>query len=83
MSDKPRDQFDRAVKRTATQISSALDKMTRELPDSLSPQLALECVVAELAVMQPWYMRLIMEDTDIRESYAAAVAKIPAKPPRR
>jgi hypothetical protein len=33
-----------------------------------------------LAVSQPWLMRLIMEDEDIREAYAAAVAEQPATP---
>ena len=40
--------------------------------------MAIELVVAELAITQPWFMRLIMEDPHIRESYAAAVAEGPA-----
>ena len=63
---------------TAT-ISLALDKMVADLPKTAAPQAALERVVRELAVRQPWFMRLMMEDADIREAYAAAVAEMPLK----
>jgi hypothetical protein len=72
--------LDRVVKRTATRISRAMDNMERDLPETVAPQLAIELVVRELAQMQPWFMRLIMEDRDIRESYEDATASIPAQP---
>jgi hypothetical protein len=36
-------------------------------------------LVRELAARQPWFMRLIMEDHDIREAYDDAVASTPLK----
>lgn len=55
--------------------------MVEELPAGAAPQMAIERVITTLAVRQPWFMRLIMEDPDIREAYAAAVASIPIKLP--
>jgi hypothetical protein len=67
------------IKHTAATISLALDKMIVDLPDTAAPQAALELVVRELAIRQPWFMRLIMEDADIREAYDDAVASTPLK----
>jgi hypothetical protein len=67
------------VEHTAATISLALDKMVADLPKTAAPQAALEQVVRELAVRQPWFMRLIMEDADIREVYDDAVASTPLK----
>jgi hypothetical protein len=61
----------------ARTISFALDKMVADLPKTIAPQAALEEVVRELAIRQPWFMRLIMEDPDIREAYDDAVASTP------
>ena len=77
-TDKWSKAIDRVVDRTATRISDALDKMVRDLPEGAAPQMALGFVVAELTVLQPWLMQLIMEDVDLRETYDAAVARIPA-----
>jgi hypothetical protein len=70
--------IDRAVERTTAKVSRALDDMVLALPEAAAPQMAIELVVRELAQMQPWFMRLIMEDPDIRETYAAATAERPA-----
>jgi hypothetical protein len=73
---------DRVVDRTADRISRALDAMVRDLPEHPlgppSPQLAIELVIAQLAVTQPYLMRLIFEDPYIREAYYAATAESPA-----
>jgi hypothetical protein len=69
----------KVIEHAAATISLALDKMVADLPKTASPQAALEQVVRELAVRQPWFMRLIMEDADIREAYAAAVAEMALK----
>jgi hypothetical protein len=73
---------DRVVERTADRISRALDAMVRDLPEHPlgppSPQLAIELVIARLAVTQPEFMRLIFEDLYIRETYYAATAERPA-----
>jgi hypothetical protein len=71
--------FAEVVGDAATSISSALDRMVADLPKDEAPQEALACVVKNLAVMQPWFMRLIMEDPDIREAYDDAVASTPLK----
>ena len=65
------------VDRAATSISTALDRMVADLPESDAPQMALEQVVKELAVRHPFFMRLIMEDYDIREAYYDAVSLRP------
>lgn len=70
-------EVDRVVQATAKAISTAMDKMLTDLPPDAAPQMAIECVVVELAARQPRFMRLIMEDDDIRESYAAAVGRLP------
>jgi hypothetical protein len=69
----------KVIEHAAATISLALDKMAADLPDTASPQAALELVVRELAVRQPWFMRLIMEDAEIREAYDDAVASTPLK----
>jgi len=69
---------DRVAKKTAQRISRELDQMVAELSPADAPQLALELTVKELAALQPWFMRFIMEDPDFKESYWAAVADIPA-----
>jgi hypothetical protein len=71
-------QVDRVVQRTAVAVSAALDKMIDDLPQDAAPQMVIGLVMGELAHLQPWLLRLIMEDTDIREAYDAAVATIPA-----
>lgn len=68
---------DRETRRTAKEISAALDKMVGRLPKGAAPQMSIELVVRELAGKQPWFMQLIMEDTDIREAYWAATAEQP------
>jgi Flp pilus assembly protein TadB len=70
--------IDRVVERTATAIAAALDRMVADLPEGAAPQMALEAVVRRLVPRKPWAMRLLMEDVDIREAYAAAVAEMPA-----
>jgi hypothetical protein len=74
--------IDRVVHRTAVAISAALDKMVADLPQRAFPQMAIEEVIRELAHLQPWLLRLVMEDRDIREAYYAAVSEIPARPSR-
>ena len=69
----------RIEKQAAERISAALDQMVRDLPEGCAPQASLEALVRELAVREPWFMRLIMEDPEIREAYDAAVASIPIK----
>jgi hypothetical protein len=77
------DRFDRIVSRTARRISRELDSMVNDLPPDAAASAALECVVHELAELQPWFMHLLMENSDLKESYFAAVARIPADPKRR
>jgi hypothetical protein len=74
-------QVDRVVERTAASISAAMDKMCRELPYPAAPQMTLELVVDRLTQMQPWFLDLIMEDHNFRETYEAAVARRPARRP--
>ena len=69
----------KVVEYAAATISLALDKMIADLPDTAAPQAAVELVVRELAIRRPWFMRLIMEDAEIREAYDAAVASTPLK----
>jgi hypothetical protein len=69
----------KVIENAAATISLALNKMVADLPKTAAPQAALEQVVRELAVRQPWFMRLIMEDHDIREAYDDAVASTPLK----
>jgi hypothetical protein len=52
--------------------------MVDDLRENEAPQGALECVVVRLVELQPFFMRLIMEDADLRETYWAAVARLPA-----
>jgi hypothetical protein len=70
-----------AVVRTASSISKSLDKMLADLPEDEAPQEAIDRVVWMLAKSQPWFMQLIMEDPDIRESYLNSVAEIPVRLP--
>ena len=66
------------VDQAVLEISCSLIKMTGELsPESVSQQ-ALPLLVGRLAKAHPWLMAQIMEDKDIREAYAVAVAEIPA-----
>jgi hypothetical protein len=67
----------KVTEHAAAAISLALDKMVADLPPTAAPQAALELIVRELAIRQPWFMRLIMEDHDIREAYDDAVASTP------
>jgi hypothetical protein len=76
-------QLDRVVKQTATSISAAMDKMCRDLPDGAAPQMALELVVDRLTQLEPWFLELIMENHNFRETYEAAVARRPASRPNR
>jgi hypothetical protein len=69
----------KVVEYAAATISLALDKMIADLPDTAAPQAAVELVVRELAIRRPWFMRLIMEDAEIREAYDDAVASTPLK----
>jgi hypothetical protein len=69
---------DRAVQRAAATISKSIDKMIVDLPKGAAPQMAIERLVGELVSLQVWPMHLIMEDNDIRETYDAAVAALPA-----
>jgi hypothetical protein len=70
--------IDPIIERTATKISAALDGMIADLPKAVAPQMLLELVIRKLAHRQTWFMPLIMEDADIKEAYAAAVAETPA-----
>jgi hypothetical protein len=54
--------------------------MVADLPEEAASQMALELVIVTLADLQPEFMRLIMEDENIRESYYAAVARRPVTP---
>jgi hypothetical protein len=69
----------KVVERTAVSISLALDKMVADLPENSAPQMALEGLVAELARLQPWLLRFMMEDAVVREAYDSAVAMTPLK----
>jgi hypothetical protein len=72
-------QVDKVVVRTAKSIAAALDKMVTDLPEGAAPQMAIELVIKKLALLEPSLMQLIMEDYDIREAYAEAVASVPIK----
>jgi hypothetical protein len=74
---------DRVAARTAKRISAALNRMARDLPESVAAQAALADVIAELTRLEPWFLGLIFEDGDIREAYDAAVAERPATPTAR
>ncbi len=69
----------KVIEYAAATISLALDKMVADLPDTAAPQAALEVLVRKLAIRQPRFMRLIMEDADLREAYDDAVASTPLK----
>jgi hypothetical protein len=69
----------KAVEHAAATISLALDKMIADLPKTAAPLAAFEQMVRKLAIRQPWFMRLLMEDADIREAYDEAVASMPLK----
>ena len=78
-------EVDAITHRTAMEIRAAFEKMQRDLPEGAAPQMAVELVVRKLGGMtetQPidWFMQLIMEDPDIRETYWAAVAAQPLPP---
>jgi hypothetical protein len=70
---------DKVIKRTAIVISQAIDKMVSDLPEMAAPQMALEGLVSELATLQPWLLRFMMEDAVVREAYDSAVAMTPLK----
>jgi integrase len=59
---KKRGKTTMVVERTAASISKSLDKMVADLPEDAAAQAAIERVVRGLALRQPWFMRLIMED---------------------
>jgi hypothetical protein len=71
---------DRIINRTTVRISIELNRMVADLPEEAASQMALELVIVTLADLQPEFMRLIMEDENIRESYYAAVARRPVTP---
>jgi hypothetical protein len=77
-SDQWHKEIDRVVRRTASSLSRALDKMSADLPEGAAPQMAIEFLVRELVPLQPWFMHLIIEDADVREAYAETVALLPA-----
>ena len=52
---------DRVAARTAKRISAALNRMARDLPESVAAQAALADVIAELTRLEPWFLRLIFE----------------------
>jgi hypothetical protein len=58
-----------------------LDKKVADLPEAVAPHLALETVVGLLAKRQGLFMKPLMEDQDIGETYP--IASIPADPRRR
>jgi hypothetical protein len=60
-----------------------LNRMARDLPESVAAQAALADVIAELTRLEPRFLGLIFEDRDIREAYDAAVAERPATPTAR
>jgi hypothetical protein len=70
----------RVIERTARRISAELDRMVADLPEDASPQMAIGQVVSFLADMQPWFTDLVMEDPDVRETYADAVSCRTARP---
>jgi hypothetical protein len=74
------DKADRIINRAAVRISTELNRMVADLPEEAASQMALELVIVTLADLQPEFMRLIMEDENIRESYYAAVARRPVTP---
>jgi len=74
--------YEQTVERAAERISEALDEMVASLPQEVAPQLALTRLVGKLAERQTLRMQWIMEDSLVREAYAAAVARIPARPGR-
>jgi hypothetical protein len=80
---RPFDKADRIINRTAVRISTELNRMVADLPEEVAAQMAIEQGIIALAELQPWFVRLIMEDGDIRESYWAAVARLPVTPRRR
>jgi hypothetical protein len=82
-SDRWSKEIDRVVARTANRISAELGRMVADLPDGAAPQLAVEFLASELVERERWIMSLIMEDANIREAYAAAVARLPATAARR
>ena len=67
----------RVVEQTAKRMSAALNRMVADLPPDVAPQMALELVIRRLETLRPQFMRLVMEDHDIREAYASAVAEKP------
>ena len=67
--------IDDAVRRTATEISAAVDHMTYQLPKDVPMHIAIGLVVQELASMQPAFMQLVMEDREVKESYWVATAE--------
>ena len=70
----------RVAKRTAAEISAAMNDMVLDLPEGAAPDVAMARVVQVLGGHQPRFMQLIMEDPVFREAYEAGVAKRPATP---
>jgi hypothetical protein len=77
------EQIDRVVTRTAARVSADLDRMVRDLLEGAAPQMALELMIGDLTELQPWFLELIMEDHNLREAHAAAVARRLARRARR
>jgi hypothetical protein len=80
-------EVDAITQQAAMEIRAAFEKMVRGLPEDAAPQMALELVIGKLGSMTEtppidWFMQLIMEDPDIKETYWAAVAAQPL-PPRK
>lgn len=74
---------ERTIKRTASQISEAVDAMLAGLPEEVAPHMAMVRLVRQLTALQPQRMRWIMEDAFVRDAFEAALAEIPATPGRR
>jgi hypothetical protein len=73
--------IDKVINRTTKAISTALDKMVRDLPEEAAGQMAIEVVVRRLVPLQPWFMALLMEDEQIRDTYDDAVSLLHARKP--
>ena len=70
-----RQAIDHAVKRTAAEMSVAMEHMTSQLPKDVPPRIAIGLVVRELTATQPGLLQLIMEDPEIKECYWVASAE--------
>ena len=66
------------VDRAVVEISCSLIRMMRDLPVDFASQKAIHLLIGQLTKAHPWLIGLIMEDKDVREAYAVAVAEMPA-----